>query len=238
MKVAEIFKSIEGEGSRAGWTCIFIRLHGCNLQCSYCDTRYSCNGDEYQNLWPLDIVRTVDKLANKNLIRTYAPIVTITGGEPLIGDKEEMYQLLDLLTQGGYEINIETNGTIDTSKFLEDYSKSKSGYDSLVSNIFFTIDYKCKSSGMSDFMDITKFYNLQSKDIIKFVVGSEEDLIQMLSVYHDLKLHRCKAEMYASPVFEKIKLVDIVSFIINNDLEIRFQVQLHKLIWSPETRGV
>lgn len=217
MKVVEIFNSIDGEGKRAGLPTTFIRLYGCNLNCSYCDTRYGCEGNNYTDMTIYQIINLVNEIGCKS--------VTITGGEPLIhvGIKDLIGELLKL----GFWVNIETNGSMPLLYF---------GYKHINGKIFYTVDYKCPSSGMESKM-MCDFEHLTEDDVLKFVVGSEEDLLAaknfLLNVYHG------DPQVYFSPVFGKITPEEIVDFILKNMMwDVKVQVQLHKIIWDPNKRGV
>lgn len=208
--VNEIFDSIEGEGKRAGQLVTFIRLTGCNLRCSYCDTKYSfTEGKE------MSISEIMDKV-------TYHK-VTITGGEPLLC--KNLYPLLSSLH--GHEINIETNGSINIEPFFD------------FQNVFFTLDYKCKSSEMSHKMFGDNFKKMRKRDVLKFVVGSMEDLEQAKQVFFKYYGTLKNRIIYVSPVFGRIEPKEIVEFIKENKLtNWRTQIQMHKVIWEPNERGV
>lgn len=217
MKVVEIFNSIDGEGKRAGLPTTFIRLYGCNLNCSYCDTRYGCEGNNYTDMAIYQIINLVNKIGCKS--------VTITGGEPLIhvGIKDLIDELLEL----GFWVNIETNGSMPLLYF---------GGKAIKGELFYTVDYKCPSSGMESKM-MCDFEHLTEDDVLKFVVGSEEDLLAaknfLLNVYHG------DPQVYFSPVFGQITPEEIVEFILKNMMwGVKVQVQLHKIIWDPSKRGV
>ena len=209
LRVSEIFDSIEGEGKRAGELATFIRLVGCNLRCSYCDSTYSFMGGE---------VLTLEDI----LSQVHYSNVTITGGEPLL---QNLHPLLKKLQSN--MVNIETNGSIDIRPYLS------------MSHVFFTIDYKCGSSGMNDKMFHQNFRELRKRDVLKFVVGSRADLEQAYKFYtkHAKALRDCK--IYVSPVFGEIEPVEIVDFMKKHNLRSwRMQLQLHKFIWNPDKRGV
>ena len=214
MKINEIFKSIEGEGIRTGAPVTFIRLYGCNLNCSYCDTRYSCTGEEYTEMNLSQVTKIVDAIGiNK---------VTVTGGEPLM--HEGVYELISDLAERGYEVNIETNGSIDIYPYLA------------MENVIITMDWKSPSSGMNPFMLQMNVKYLRPNDVLKFVVGCAEDLKEMKAV---LKNYQPNCHVFVSPVFGKIEPVDIVEYLLENNLQnCRMQLQLHKLIWEPTKRGV
>lgn len=221
MKVVEIFQSIEGEGIRAGFPAIFIRLFGCNLHCSYCDTRYGCEGEDYTVMSVQDIVSYCKKTFNCSR-------VTVTGGEPLIHPGIEL--LLEKLALAGYEVNVETNGTKLPIRINREGSRYFPG------SIFYTMDYKCPSSGMSDQMDTQALSMLGPRDVLKFVVGNKEDLDKALEVY---ELLNTSAHVFLSPVFGQIEPKEIVDYLLKHEMDdCRVQVQLHKVIWSPDKRGV
>jgi len=213
MKVIEIFYSIEGEGKRAGIPCTFIRLAGCNLRCNYCDTRYSYTDEEATEM---TIQQIVDKCYD------YGPIsITVTGGEPLVHDN--IVELLKRLVFEGFEVNVETNGSIPLPRINSP-------------KLFYTMDYKCPSSGMCDAMDMSNMARLTDQDVLKFVVGSDEDLLRAAAVIDEYKP---KAQIFFSPVWGQIEMSDIVDFMKERGFyHCKIQVQLHKIIWNPEARGV
>ena len=215
--VNEIFLSIDGEGYRTGLPVVFIRLYGCNLNCSYCDTRYSCEQQEYKEMSLYDILAQV--------LSYGVPRVTLTGGEPLIhpGVKD----LIVSLVANDIEVNIETNGAVDLDEFIEFKYNSK---------VVFTMDYKCKSSGMEDKMILSNLVFLQPKDVIKFVVSNYNEMEEMEYI---LEASKCKAQAYVSPVFGAIEPKELVEYVLDNGLnDVKVQVQLHKIIWEPTKRGV
>jgi len=214
MLVNEIFKSIEGEGIRTGYPVTFIRLYACNLNCSYCDTRYSCEGKDYTEMDILTILGKVEELGVKR--------ITLTGGEPLM--HPNVQELINTLLEQGYEVNIETNGSIDIYPYIT------------AQNLILTMDYKSISSNMSDKMNTKNLKYLREQDVLKFVVGTEEDLLDMKNI---LDKYKPSCNIFVSPIFGMIEMQDIVEFIIANNLrECRMQVQLHKIIWEPSKRGV
>lgn len=226
MKVIEIFDSIDGEGLRTGQTATFIRIAGCNLRCSYCDTLYALFGEdepcEYTEM-------TVDEVLGK-VSQTYKR-VTLTGGEPLIC--EESAELVRRLSETGVEVNIETNGAADITEF-----SSKVGD---ISNMFYTIDYKLPSSGMENRMLWKNFESLRPVDVVKFVIGSEEDVEMMKTVMDRLVKHYdVMPHIYAGVVFGKYEPKKLVSDIMNEPLfkDVVFQLQIHKFVWDKDERGV
>ena len=222
MKVVEIFDSIDGEGIRTGQPATFIRLAGCNLRCSYCDTTYTLFGEkekcEYTEM-------TVDEIAAK--VNTNYKRVTLTGGEPLI--HADCERLIALLLDMCCEVNIETNGAADITKIPR------------ADKLFFTIDYKLASSGVSDKMLWDNFLNLTPNDVIKFVCGSEEDIQLMIDIVNKLQAHYTKMpHIFIGAVYGKIEYKDLVEVILKEPVlcDARFQIQLHKVIWEPDERGV
>ena len=211
MKVVEIFKSIDGEGIRVGYPVTFIRLAGCNLRCNYCDTKYSYENEKFTEMTPQEIYIQVYKLGGKR--------ITLTGGEPLI--HKDVKVLVDLLIQKGYEVNIETNGSVDITLFLDKHT-------------IITMDYKCASSDMEDKMLLDNISKLRKQDVLKFVVSDDNDLDTVQRIYENTK-----ATVYISPVFGRIEPKQIVEYMLEHNMEnCRVQVQLHKIIWNPEERGV
>ena len=211
MKVVEIFKSIDGEGIRVGYPVTFIRLAGCNLRCNYCDTKYSYEDEKFTEMTPQKIYNQIYKLGGKR--------ITLTGGEPLI--HKDVKVLVDLLIQKGYEVNIETNGSVDITLFLDKHT-------------IITMDYKCAGSGMEDKMLLDNISKLRKQDVLKFVVSDDNDLDTVQRIYPNTK-----ATVYISPVFGRIEPKQIVEYMLEHNMEnCRVQVQLHKIIWNPEERGV
>ncbi len=225
MKVIEIFDSIDGEGIRTGQPCTFIRLAGCNLRCSYCDTLYALFGEDEPCEYTEMTVEEIVARANPKFRR-----ITLTGGEPLI--HKDCDVLIDALLKQGYEVNIETNGAVDTRPFREGHETDE---------LFFTIDYKLPSSDMENKMLWDNFVSLKPYDVIKFVVGSDEDLSVMKSVMEKIApVYEKMPHVFAGVVFgeyEPIKLIDaIMAEPVLKD--VRYQIQLHKQIWHPDERGV
>lgn len=214
IKVSEIFRSIDGEGIRSGYPVTFIRLYGCNLKCSYCDSSYATTDGDYMLMSISDIIEHVDYFGLHR--------ITLTGGEPLACD--QCYELVTELTDAGYEVNIETNGSLSILPYVD------------MKNATITMDYKCPSSDMEDRMNRLNLPVLRSTDVLKFVVGSKIDLSTMLAVVNEYDI---TANIFVSPVFGEIDPKEIVDFLICNDIEnVRIQLQLHKIIWDPNMRGV
>lgn len=218
MKVVEKFISINGEGPRAGELAVFLRFKGCNLRCSYCDTMWANEPDcSYTEETPRDLYDFVKSTRVKN--------VTLTGGEPLL--QQDMGQLLKLLLEdGALRVEVETNGAVSLEMF--------SGENRPV----FTMDYKLPSSGWEQAMLTDNFPLLQKEDTVKFVCGSLEDMDRAVETMKEYDLiNRC--HVYFSPVFGRIEPADMVEYMIRNQInDARLQIQMHKVIWDPERRGV
>lgn len=219
MKVTEIFTSIDGEGVRSGYPVTFVRLYGCNLRCGYCDTIYS-HTTEADKAKEMSVNEIIGEVLDRGVRR-----VTITGGEPLI--HEGVLQLIDKLTrQWSCWVNVETNGTMPVPYDMRGNPR-----------LIYTMDYKCPSSGMNHMMRMDVLETLSGNDVLKFVVGSREDLETMEKVLDEM--HCAPEAIFVSPVFSKIEPKEIVEYILEHKLHnCRVQLQIHKIIWPPEERGV
>lgn len=201
---------------RTGELACFIRLSGCNLRCSYCDTKYALENNSGEELSIEKIIEKVDKIGFKN--------ITITGGEPLI--HKDIDELISKLLNKGYNINIETNGSIDIKNYL--------------GKCLITMDYKCPSSLMEKSMNLSNLEKLTENDVLKFVIN-EKDFNAVKKI---LKKYDLKCYVYLSPIFGDIDLKKIVEFMKEcnsqsiNMQKVRMQVQLHKIVWKPDERGV
>ena len=211
MKITEIFTSIQGESTFCGFPCTFIRVTGCNLRCRYCDSTYAFEEGEE---WKLDQIISRVREAGVSLIE-------LTGGEPLL--QEECYLLIKLLLEERYTVLLETNGSI-----------SLKNVDSRVVKI---MDIKCPSSGMSAHMDFSNIAYLDQKDETKFVVADRGDFDWTRRI-----IDRCglieKCKVLISPVFSELEAREVASWILEERLPVRLQLQLHKFIWPELTRGV
>jgi 7-carboxy-7-deazaguanine synthase len=213
LKVNEIFYSIQGESSYAGRPCVFVRLTGCNLRCSYCDTRYA-----YEEGEDIEIGEIINRITSHS-----CRLVEITGGEPLIqkGTSLLIQQLLDL----GFEVLLETNGSMDISVIDNRCVK--------------ILDIKCPSSGESKRNDLENLKRLQPKDEIKFAIGSKEDYDYAKNILSFV--NRANGNIkppLLSPVYGRMKPELLAQWILADHLDVRMQIQLHKVIWGSETRGV
>ena len=219
LQVVEKFISINGEGRRCGQLATFIRFAGCNLNCGYCDTA-----------WANDRKVAFDPMTAEEVYayikETQVTNVTLTGGEPLL--QQDMGELLELLSQDPeLYVEIETNASVLLSKFSD-----------LENPPSFTMDYKLPSSGMERMMALENFDHLTEKDTVKFVSGSMEDLEKARELINKYKLTE-KTSIFISPVFGDIELESIVDFMKDNQMNgVNMQVQLHKIIWDPNERGV
>ena len=219
LQVVEKFVSINGEGRRCGQLATFIRFAGCNLNCGYCDTAWA--NDRKVAFDPMTVEEVYDYIKD-----TQVTNVTLTGGEPLL--QQDMRELLELLSQDPeLYVEIETNGSVLLSKFSD-----------LENPPSFTMDYKLPSSGMERMMALENFDHLTDKDTVKFVSGSMADLEKARELINKYKLTE-KTSIFISPVFGDIELESIVDFMKDNQMNgVNMQVQLHKIIWDPNERGV
>ncbi len=219
LDVAEMFVSINGEGTHSGQLAFFVRFCGCNLSCSYCDTMWANQQNTpYRRMTAEEIYKEICKSEVHN--------VTLTGGEPL--NREGIFELLELLAQDEQlYVEIETNGSIPLKPFL-----------SLKNRPSMTMDYKLPSSGMEKSMCLENLNLLEKKDTLKFVVGSLQDLDRAKNIIdkHNLT-YRCA--VYISPVFGKIEPSTIVEFLKQHRMNgVTLQLQIHKIIWNPNAKGV
>lgn len=213
MRVNEIFYSIQGESTYAGQPCVFVRLTGCNLRCSYCDTRYA-----YDEGRRLSIDEIIERVASFQ-----CGLVEITGGEPLI--QEETPHLIYRLLEKGFEVLLETNGSLDISPIDERCVK--------------IVDIKCPSSGEEKKNDLENLRRLSGKDEIKFVIGCKEDYVFAKKI---LSLHGGGEPGMKPPLFSPLhaqmdpKL--LAEWILADHMNVRMQLQLHKIIWGADAKGV
>ena len=247
MNVIEIFSSIDGEGSRQGLLTTFLRLHDCNIRCSYCDTIYSYGIDSvFTEITVAEVANVIESFGNHR--------ITITGGEPLL-QEAAVVELIDelnrrnvqtmqdntsgqigstciididkfdkreMLNNSLYDFNIETNGTIVPSFQRE--------------NVWFTYDYKTPSSLAEESMNVGIFKAATERDLIKFVVGSLEDLDCMRRI---IDQYPTAAQIYVSPVWGQIEAASIIDYMKEYNLQnVRFQLQIHKFVWDPDAKGV
>lgn len=218
--VVEKFVSINGEGRKAGQLAVFIRFKGCNLNCSYCDTKWANQKDaQYTEMTVDDIVEYIKDQRVKN--------VTLTGGEPLM--QKNIEELLHSLSHEDLYVEIETNGSINLQKYIDVVTKNRPS---------FTMDYKLGLSGMEQFMCLENFRYLTKKDTVKFVSGCIADLDQVRKIIDKYNLLN-KCSLFISPVFGSIDPADIVEYMKKYHMNgVNLQIQMHKVIWNPQERGV
>ena len=211
LRINEIFYSIQGESSLAGLPCIFIRLTYCNLRCSYCDTEYAFyEGTDY----------TIEEILAE--IKKYeCKLVEITGGEPLV--QKEVLPLMKILCDSGYDVIIETGGSLSINEI-----------DKRVKII---IDLKCPSSKMAEKNLYENIDVLKPNDEVKFVIGNRQDYDWSKNVISQYLLTE-KCSVLFSNIFEELKPVQLAEWILEDNLKVRFQIQMHKYIWDPKERGV
>lgn len=218
-RVVESFISINGEGVRSGELSLFIRFAICNLECTYCDTKWANGSDApYKLMTKEDLLRLI--------LESEVDNVTLTGGEPLL--QYDFLALLSYITENcDKTIEIESNGSLDI-KALKALSNPP----------LLTMDYKLPSSGMEDKMLLTNLQYLTDSDTIKFVAGSKDDLNKTKEIIDSFSLQG-RTNIFISPVFGKIEPEDIVIFMKDNSLNrVKLQIQLHKIIWHPDAVGV
>ena len=211
IKVNEIYYSVQGESTHMGRTCIFIRLTYCNLRCTYCDTEYAFY--EGKDIEIPEIMAEI-KQWNCNLVE-------VTGGEPLFQD--ECIDLLNELTTQNYEVLLETGGSLSISDVPIEIVK--------------IVDFKCPSSGMEKKNLWSIVNDLQPHDEVKFVIGDREDFDWAKEMLNKYSLNE-KCSILFSPTFGKIDPSLIVEWILEGDIPVRMQLQMHKHIWESEGKGV
>ena len=211
LKVNEIYFSIQGESSKAGLPCIFVRLTYCNLRCTYCDTEYAFY--EGKDLSIDEILYEINKYDCK--------LVEITGGEPLV--QKESFDLMKNLCDKGFSVMLETGGSLSISEIDQ--------------RVKIIMDLKCPSSGMVKKNLYTNINFLKHDDEVKFVMGGREDYIWTKEVLERYQIIS-KCEVLFSVVFGKLEPVKLVEWILEDKLNVRFQLQMHKFIWEPTTKGV
>jgi 7-carboxy-7-deazaguanine synthase len=206
LRITEIFYSIQGEASTSGLPTVFVRLTGCPLRCSYCDTEYAFHGGE-----KIQIAQIVEKIKAFN-----CPLVCITGGEPLA--QPNVNTLMDILCEQGYQVSLETSGAIDVSKVNQSVIK--------------IIDIKTPSSNESSKNKVENFLYLNEKDVFKFVIGNEDDF-DWAKRFIEEHLNS-NSNIFFSPVTPGMDPKLLAELILRDGLTVRLQLQLHKYIWGDE----
>jgi 7-carboxy-7-deazaguanine synthase len=254
MFITEIFKSIQGEGTRAGLPCIFVRLTGCNLRCTWCDTAYAFHGGKKMTVE--EVLARVHELAGRSITVGQAllpvssspppdrsdsqeclshnehislPLVELTGGEPLL--QEEIYPLSERLLASGYNVMIETSGERYVGRLPKEVIK--------------IADVKCPDSGEADTFELRNLEALDEKDEIKFVLSTRRDYEFAREFTAQHRLAERVRQVLFSPVFEDpegkwqgLEPRTLVEWILADGLPVRLGLQLHKFIWHPAMRGV
>ena len=210
--VNEIFHSIQGESTYSGRPCIFVRLTGCNLRCSYCDTRYA-----YEEGVRMEISEIIDRVAGYK-----CPLIEITGGEPLL--QSETPLLIYRLIENGYEVMMETNGSLDIS--------------SVDGRCIKIVDIKCPTSSESDKNDLENLKRLNPKDQVKFVIGSRKDYEYAKETIELIHPGFPMDQILFSPVSGEMAPAKLAEWMLEDSLNVRLHLQLHKIIWPSKEKGV
>ncbi|MCK9281964.1 MAG: radical SAM protein [Melioribacteraceae bacterium] len=211
LKINEIYYSLQGESTKAGLPCVFIRLTYCNLRCTYCDTEYAFyEGND----------KSIDEIIEE-VSKYNCRLVEVTGGEPLV--QTEVLDLMEKLCNLGYEVLIETGGSLP----IENIDK----------RVKVIMDLKCPSSKMMKKNRYENIEHLKSIDEVKFVIGTREDYEWSKSIIEKYNLIG-KYELLFSIVFGNLTPLMMADWIIEDNLQVRFQLQMHKYIWKPDERGV
>ena len=210
LKINEIFYSIQGESSKSGMPCIFVRLTYCNLRCSYCDTDYS-----FHEGADMSIKQILKKIKEYN-----CNLVEITGGEPLL--QKECIDLMKVLLEKKYQVMLETSGSLPIKKVPKEVIK--------------IVDFKCPTSKMHKKNEWGIVGDLQEHDEIKFVIGDYEDYKWTKNKINYYNLN--DKNILLSPVHDVLEPKVLSEWVLKDGIKARVQLQLHKYIWSPDTKGV
>lgn len=211
LQINETFKSVQGESTHAGKVCFFIRLTGCNLRCSYCDTSYA---------WTEGTARSVEDIVSE-VVASGCDTVEITGGEPLM--QPETPVLAEKLLESGKTVLIETNGSLDFSVLPDRCCR--------------IVDCKLPGSGMVDKNCWNAYQYLTERDEVKFVVSDRNDFDFALEVIRKYELFSKTGNLLFSPVWGKVKFDELAQWVVECGLPVRMQIQMHKIIWGDK-RGV
>jgi 7-carboxy-7-deazaguanine synthase len=210
--VKEIYLSVQGESSHAGKLCSFVRLTGCHLRCVYCDSAFAFQGGERM---------AVDAVVGR-VKALGAPLVEVTGGEPLL--QPAVYPLMERLLAAGLEVLLETSGAVDTRLVPK--------------GVWKIVDVKTPDSGEADRMDWRVLEHLGSGDELKFVLGSRKDYEWAKALLAERRLLGQPFGVLFSPVFGAVEPRALAEWVVADRLPVRFQLQLHKVLWAPDQRGV
>ena len=211
LKINEIYYSVQGESTHAGRPCVFIRLTYCNLRCTYCDSEYT-----FYEGKDMEITHIMNEIKQWD-----CNLVEVTGGEPLFQDK--CINLLNELINSNYEVMLETGGSLSISDVPKKVIK--------------IVDFKCPSSAMEKKNLWSIVEDLQPHDEVKFVIGNREDFDWAKDRITEYSLDKICTLLF-SPTFEKIDPQLMVEWILAENLPVRMQMQMHKMIWSPDKQGV
>ena len=231
MFITEIFKSVQGEGTRAGLPCVFVRLTGCNLRCTWCDTAYAFHGGKKMSVD--DVLAQVDQLCGRGMDESGADaevaLVELTGGEPLL--QEDIYPFAEALLARGYTVMIETSGERFVGRLPKEVVK--------------IVDVKCPDSGEADTFNQQNLKAVDEKDEIKFVLSTRRDYEFARGFTREHELAKRVKQVLFSPVFadpegkwQGLEPRQLVEWILADGLPVRLGLQLHKFIWHPATKGV
>lgn len=211
MRVTEIFQSIQGESTFAGAPCVFVRVTGCPLRCTWCDTTYAFHDGEEMN--PDQILARVEAYGCR--------LVELTGGEPL--HDPAAFDLITRLLDGGFTVLVETSGAVDVSPVDR--------------RAVLIMDLKCPGSGMADRNRWSNLAHLKPADQVKFVLKDRDDYRWACDVLGRTRIHERHTVLF-SPVFGELDPKTLAEWILEDRLTVRLQLQLHKFIWDPAARGV
>jgi 7-carboxy-7-deazaguanine synthase len=212
LTVNEIFHSIQGESTHAGLPCVFVRLTACDLRCSWCDTPYAFYEGRKMSLD--DVIAAVERFG--------CPLVELTGGEPLL--QKDVYPLMDRLVESGMTVLIETGGHVNLADVPAAVHK--------------IMDVKCPGSGEAHRMDWSNLDRLSSSDEVKFVIRDRADYEYARDVVLQHALDRKVGAVLFSPVHGVLEPRALSEWVLADRLAVRVQLQVHKYIWDPQTRGV
>jgi len=214
MRVTEIFRSLQGEATRRGLPTVFVRLTGCPLRCVWCDTAYAFTGGDERTV--AEVLAEVDRLA-AGAVRE----VCVTGGEPLASP--ECPALVDALLGAGYGVSVETSGALDIDRVSRAAAR--------------IVDMKCPGSGELERNDLKNLERLAPGDEVKLVVAGRADFDWSVALSREHDLAR-RFPTWISPVHGEVSLTDAAAWILASGEPLRLGIQLHKLIWGADARGV
>ena len=227
MQITEIYKSVQGESTYAGLLCVFVRLTGCNLRCSWCDSEYAFYGGHKMSVE--EVCGEISRLS------PHGGLVEITGGEPMLQERE-VIALLDRLAAEGYKVLLETSGERPLARVPKHVVK--------------IVDVKCPGSGEPDTFDLENLEALRPSDEIKFVLADRNDYEFARDFIRRHHLADRVQALLLSPAFGKeasgsrgashclLDPQELAEWIVADDLPVRLSLQIHKFIWDPATKGV